>query len=242
MFTGAFLGLFVAFTANQTGLVHLNVSNFIAVGMAGALCGVMHAPLTAIFLIAEITGGYVLFIPLMIVVSISYVISRLYNPYNMYWKELIHEQNIRPEQDYTMLDAIGLDNIINKNFIALSKETLISDFYKLLSKSNANIFAVLDDAGELEGVILMDQVRKQLFNQKPANATVEEIMTTSPTIIDYDQPVSDVMEVFDALDVWQLPVTKNGQFIGFISKSTLLAQYREVIIKQHRETDLFAHL
>lgn len=242
MFTGAFLGLFVAFTANQTGLVHLNVSNFIAVGMAGALCGVMHAPLTAIFLIAEITGGYVLFIPLMIVVSISYVISRIYNPYNMYWKELIHEQNIRPDQDYTMLDAIPLDSIINRNFTTLKKDTLISEFYAVLSKSNANIFAVLDNDGELEGVILMDQVRKQLFNQKPADATVQEIMTAPPTIIDYNQPVSDVMEVFDALDVWQLPVVNNGVFMGFISKSTLLTQYREEIIKQHRETDLFAHL
>ena len=242
MFTGAFLGLFVAFTANQTGLVHLNVSNFIAVGMAGALCGVMHAPITAIFLIAEITGGYVLFIPVMIVVSISYVISRIYNPYNMYWKELIHEQNIRPDQDYTMLDAIPLDSIINRNFTTLKKDTLISEFYAVLSKSNANIFAVLDNDGELEGVILMDQVRKQLFNQKPADATVQEIMTAPPTIIDYNQPVSDVMEVFDALDVWQLPVVNNGVFMGFISKSTLLTQYREEIIKQHRETDLFAHL
>jgi CIC family chloride channel protein len=240
MFTGAFLGLFVAFTANQTGLVHLNVSNFVAVGMAGALCGVMHAPLTAIFLIAEITGGYVLFIPLMIVVSISYVIARLYNPHNMYWKELIHEQNIRPDQDFNMLDAISLDSIINKTFTAVNKNTLISDFYTLLSKSSANIFAVLNSEGELEGVILIDQVRKHIFNQRLAHATVEEIMTAPPTIIDYNQPVSSVMEIFDALDVWQLPVYKNGSFVGFISKSTLLTQYREEIIKQHKKTDLFA--
>jgi len=242
MFTGAFLGLFVAFTANQTGLVHLSVSNFIAVGMAGALSGVMHAPLTAIFLIAEITGGYVLFIPLMIVASISYIISRIYNPYNMYWKELIHEKNIRPDQDYTMLDAIGLDSIINTNFTPVYKHTIIADFYKLLSKNTANIFAVLDDNGELEGVILMDNVRKQLFNQKIAMETVIEIMSPPPTVIDYYQPVSDVMEVFDALDVWQLPVTKNGEFIGFISKSALLTQYRDLILKQHRESDLFANL
>ncbi|SDS64553.1 chloride channel protein, CIC family [Mucilaginibacter mallensis] len=242
MFTGAFLGLFVAFAVNQTGWVHLSVSNFIAVGMAGALSGVMHAPLTAIFLIAEITGGYVLFIPLMIVSAISYIISRLSNPYNMYWKELIHEQNIRPEQHYSMLDAIDLDSIINKTYTAVSKETIIADFYKLLSKSNANIFAVLNKEGLLEGVILMDQVRKQLFDQQIANETVSEIMVPPPTIIDYDQPVSSVMETFDALDVWQLPVVKDGKFIGFISKSTLLTQYREVIIQQHKETDLFAKI
>jgi CIC family chloride channel protein len=240
MFTGAFLGLFVALAVNQTGLVHLTVSNFIAVGMAGALSGVMHAPLTAIFLIAEITGGYVLFIPLMIVSAISYVISRLYNPHNMYWKELIEHQNIRPEQDYYMLDAMSLDSIINTNFTAITKDTPIIEFYELLSKSNANIFAVVNKHKELDGVILMDQVRKQMFNQKPATETVESIMTNPPSVIDYYQPVSDVMETFDALDVWQLPVVKHGEFIGFISKSALLSQYRDLMIKQHKETDLFA--
>ena len=242
MFTGAFLGLFVALAVNQTGLVHLTVSNFIAVGMAGALSGVMHAPLTAIFLIAEITGGYVLFIPLMIVSAISYVISRLYNPHNMYWKELIEHQNIRPEQDYYMLDAIPLDSIINTSFTAISKDTPIIEFYELLSKSNANIFAVVNKHKELDGVILMDQVRKQMFNQKPATDTVESIMVNPPSVIDYYQPVSDVMETFDALDVWQLPVVKHGEFIGFLSKSALLSQYRDLMIKQHKETDLFAKM
>jgi CIC family chloride channel protein len=242
MFTGAFLGLFVALAVNQTGLVHLTVSNFIAVGMAGALSGVMHAPLTAIFLIAEITGGYVLFIPLMIVSAISYVISRLYNPHNMYWHELIENQHINPDQDDYMMDAIDLDSIINTTFTAISKETPVVDFYQLLAKSNANIFPVLNKRNELVGVILMDQVRKQMFNQKIDTGTVEAIMTNPPAIIDYDQPMSEIMETFDALDVWQLPVVKHGEFIGFISKSALLAQYRDLIIKQHKETDLFAKI
>lgn len=240
MFTGAFTGLFIAFAVNQTGLVHLNTSNFIAVGMAGVMSGVMHAPLTAIFLIAEITGGYVLFIPLMIVTAISYIISRVYNPYNMYWKELVHEKNIHPDHDFNMLDAIALDNIINRNFTPVNKSTRIADFYNILSQSNANIFPVLDKDGVLDGVILIDQVRKRLFDQKIANDTVVEIMTPPPTIIDYNQPVTSVMETFDALDVWQLPVAKDDVFIGFISKSILLAQYREVMVKQQREADLFA--
>ena len=239
MFSGAFLGLFVAFAANATGLVHLSLSNFVAVGMAGALSGVMHAPLTAIFLIAEITGGYVLFIPLMIVTAISYIISRIYMPYNMYWSDLIHEKNIHPDQDFKMLDAISLDNIINKNFKPVYKATPIVDFYHILSESNANIFPVLGENGVLEGVILMDQVRKKLFDERIAGETVEDIMTPSPTIIDYSQPVTSVMETFDALDVWQLPVEKDGVFVGFISKSTLLAQYREVMLKQQKQTDLF---
>jgi len=242
LFTGAFLGLFVALGVNQTGLMHLTVSNFIAVGMAGALSGVMHAPLTAIFLIAEITGGYVLFIPLMIVSAISYVISRIYNPHNVYWHELIEHQNIKPDQDDYMMDAISLDSIINTSFTAVSIQMPVTEFYQLLSKSSANIFAVLNEQKELVGLVLMDQVRKQMFNQKATTATVEGIMTNPPAVIDYDQPVSDVMETFDALDVWQLPVVKHGEFIGFISKSALLAQYRDLMIKQHKETDLFAKI
>jgi CIC family chloride channel protein len=242
MFTGAFLGLFVAFTVNQLGWVHLSVSNFVAVGMAGALSGVMHAPLTAIFLIAEITGGYVLFIPLMIVSAISYIISRIYSPHNMYWHELIHEKNINPDQDYNMLNAISLNSIINKQYTAIDKDMPLKDFYKLLSLSNANIFPVLDKSGALEGVVWIDQIRKQLYDQVIDNTTIADIMAVPPTVIDYDQPANSVMEAFDAVDAWHLPVMHNGQFIGFISKSALLAKYREVFIRQHKESDLFANI
>lgn len=240
MFTGAFLGLLVAYGINQTGLIHLNTSNFIAVGMAGALSGVLHAPLTAIFLIAEITGGYVLFIPLMIVSAISYIIARAFNPHNMYWHMLIHEKNVSPDQDYSMLNAISLDSIINTQYTAVSKDTPLSEFFKVLSAGNANIFAVIDHAGKLEGVVLLDRIRKQLFDTQKPNACVADLMILPPAVIDYDQPVNSVMDTFDALDVWQLPVIKNGKFVGFISKSALLTQYRQVFIQQHKETDIFA--
>lgn len=242
VFTGAFLGLFVALTVNQLGWVHLSVSNFIAVGMAGALSGVMHAPLTAIFLIAEITGGYVLFIPLMIVSAISYIISRLYNPHNVYWHDLIHEKHINPDQDHNMLNAIKLETVINKSFTPVSKEMQLSEFYKLLSNTSANIFAVVSKNGSLEGVVLVDQIRKQLFDQDNDASIIEEIMVLPPAVIDYDEPVSSVMEAFDATDSWQLPVVDGERFVGFISKSALLAKYREVFIKQYKESDLFAHI
>ena len=240
MFTGAFLGLAVAYGVNLTGLVHLNTVNFIAVGMAGALSGVMHAPLTAIFLIAEITGGYVLFIPLMIVSSISYIISRLSSPHNIYWQHLIHDKNIHPGQDYSMLNAIEMDSIINKKYTAVDKQTTVNDFYKILAITDANIFPVLKEDGKLEGVVLVDDIRRRLFNQEIADNIIADIMIAPPTIIDYEQPASTVMETFDAIDVWQLPVAKDGLFIGFISKSALLSKYREVIIEQHKASDLFA--
>ncbi|MFC0513639.1 chloride channel protein [Mucilaginibacter angelicae] len=240
MFTGAFLGLLVAFGVNQTGLIHLNTSNFIAVGMAGALAGVLHAPLTAIFLIAEITGGYVLFIPLMIVSAISYIISRYSSPHNMYWSHLIHENNIQPGQDYGMLNAISLDSIINRKYTAVDKSMTVADFYKVLAKTDANIFPVLKDDGSLEGVVLIDDIRRRLFNKEIADSLISDIMIEPPMVIDYEQPASSVMDTFDAIDVWQLPVIRDDQFIGFISKSALLSKYRAVLIEQHKASDLFA--
>jgi CIC family chloride channel protein len=240
MFTGAFLGLLLAYGVNQTGLIHLNTSNFIAVGMAGALSGVLHAPLTAIFLIAEITGGYVLFIPLMIVSAISYIIARIFNPHNMYWQALIHEKEVFPDQDYSMLSTIDLNSVINRQYTALSKEMPVTEFYHILSASNANIFAVLGPDEQLQGVIWMDEIRKQMFEDRQPDALVGDIMATPPAIISYNQPVNSVMNVFDNLEVWQLPVVKEGKFIGFVSKSGLLNQYRQVFIQQHKNADLFA--
>ncbi|HEK18898.1 MULTISPECIES: chloride channel protein [unclassified Mucilaginibacter] len=240
MFTGAFLGLFVAYGVNQTGLIHLNTSNFIAVGMAGALSGVLHAPLTAIFLIAEITGGYVLFIPLMIVSAMSYIIARMFNKHNMYWDHLIHENHIDPAQDTGILNDINLESMINRDYKAVDKLMPIADFFKILANSKANIFAVLNNDGMLEGVIWLDEIRKNLFNDLQEGRTVADIMVTPPAMIDHDEPMSSVMETFDGLDVWQLPVNKDGKFVGFVSKSALLSKYREVIIDKHQQADLFA--
>jgi CIC family chloride channel protein len=240
MFTGAFLGLLIAYGVNQTGLIHLNTSNFIAVGMAGALSGVLHAPLTAIFLIAEITGGYVLFIPLMIVSSISYIIARLFNPHNMYWHMLVHEQNIHPNKDHTMLDSMRLDKVVNKDYVAVSRHMTLADLYKKLPATSVNIFAVLDESSALQGVVLMDDIRKHLFNEQDAAETVADIMTVPPAIIQYNESVSHVMDKFDTLNVWQLPVVKQDSFVGFVSKSALLTQYRQVLIQQNKAADLFA--
>jgi CIC family chloride channel protein len=240
MFTGAFLGLLLAYGVNQTGLIHLNTSNFIAVGMAGALSGVLHAPLTAIFLIAEITGGYVLFIPLMVVSAISYIIARVYSTHNMYWQALIHEKEIYPDQDYSMLNDIQLDTLINRDYAVLRKDMPISELYNILSNSNANIFAVLNAEQHLEGVIWMDEIRKHVFKNTATEGVVGDFMVNPPAVISYNQPVSSVMNVFDHLNVWQLPVVSDRKFVGFISKSGLLNQYRQVFIQQHKSNDIFA--
>ncbi|MCJ8211845.1 chloride channel protein [Mucilaginibacter sp. RS28] len=242
MFTGAFLGLFVAYTVNLTGIAHLNTINFIAVGMAGALAGVLHAPLTAIFLIAEITGGYVLFIPLMIVSAISYMVSRLSNKHNMYWQDLIHERQLYPDKDHEMLESIKLSSIINRNYVSVDKSKPLTELYKLLAETDVNIFAVLNKDNRLEGVIWLDEVRRQLFGSTlPENAKIADVMVLPPAVVNFDQPADEVMDLFDSLDVWQLPVVRNERFIGFISKSAILSKYREVMIQQHQQSDFFGH-
>jgi CIC family chloride channel protein len=240
MFTGAFLGLALAMAVNQTGLIHLSTSNFIAVGMAGAVSGVMHAPLTAIFLIAEITGGYVLFIPLMIVSAISYIISRAFNPHNVYWHHLITEKNIHPGADQNMFDAISLKSIINQDYKAIKKDFTLNEFFKVLADTKFNIFPVLNNEGELEGVVLLDDVRKLMFDtENNMNVTIAEVMITPPAVVQYNDAISLVVNLFDLYDVWHLPVVKDDQFIGFISKSALFIRYREVMVKQHKESDIF---
>ena len=240
MFTGAFAGLLLAFTVNQTGIVHLNTTNFIAVGMAGAISGVMHAPLTAIFLIAEITGGYVLFIPLMLVSSISYIISRSFSPHNMYWHHLITERNIRPDAESQMLNAISLRSLINKDYYAVNKSSTLTDFFKTVAQTSVNIFPVLDAEGKLDGVVLLDDIRKRLFGaEKNVSLTVADVMITPPAVIDLNSSIEAVMDLFDTYDVWHLPVVNEGVFIGFISKSTLFIRYREVLVKSHKEADIF---
>ncbi|RKR82346.1 CIC family chloride channel protein [Mucilaginibacter gracilis] len=240
MFTGAFLGLLVAFTVNQTGLIHLNTSNFIAVGMAGAISGVMHAPLTAIFLIAEITGGYILFIPLMIVSAMSYIISRAFNPHNMYWHHLITEKNIHPGADHSMLDAISLKSMVNNEYAVINKDTTLKMLFKLVAETTTSIFAVLSTEGKLEGIVFLSDVRKYMFSVADENMPVADVMVIPPAIINDNESISYVMDVFDTYGVWHLPVVKNGLFIGFISKSALFVRYREVMLKQHKEADIFA--
>ncbi len=139
-----------------------------------------------------------------------------------------------------MLNEITLDSIINHDFKVISKDMPVTDFYAILSNSKANIFAVLADEGHLEGVVWMDEIRKHLFKTVQKEDTVADIMVAPPATIDFYEPVSGVMDLFDGLDVWQLPVVKDEKFIGFVSKSALLNKYREVIISQHKQADIFA--
>lgn len=235
MVMGSALGNVVAKTLNHCGLgFHVSEANFTLVGMAGLIAGVIHAPLTAIFLIAEITGGYELFLPLMITVAISYMITKNYMEHTIYTRELAERGDLLThDRDQNVLTLMRLENVIERNFITLHpKMTFGEMLHEGVSKSTRNIFPVTDTENRFLGVILLDDIRELLFDQKLYDTTfVEDYIHNPPDLIIFEQDtMQTVMQKFQNADVWNLPVIKNGKYNGFVSKSKLLTAYRRHLV------------
>ena len=235
MVMGSALGNVVAKVINNFGLgFYVSETNFTLIGMAGLIAGVLHAPLTAIFLIAEITGGYELFIPLMIAVSMSFIIKKNAFDYTIYTRELaLKGELLTHDKDQSVLTLMTLDSVIETNFIALNpKMTLGEMLHKGVAKSTRNLFPVIKKDKTLVGIILLDDVREIMFNQTLYDTTfVEDLMHNAPDIIDYkNDSMKDVMTKFQNSNAWNLPVVKDHKYIGFVSKSKLLTAYRRQLI------------
>ncbi|WP_165780118.1 chloride channel protein [Hanstruepera neustonica] len=235
MVMGSALGNVVAKIINNVGLnFHVSEANFTLIGMAGLISGVLHAPLTAIFLIAEITGGYELFVPLMITVSMSFIITRNAVEHTIYTKELAEKGALLThDKDHSVLTLMTLDSVIEKDFIALHPDMSLGDMlHKGVAKSNRNLFPVIDENKHLVGILLLDDIRNIMFDQSLYHSTsVETFMQMPPGFIDYNHDsMKQVMQKFQDLGVWNLPVIKNGIYMGFVSKSKLLTAYRRELI------------
>ncbi|MBI2968647.1 MAG: chloride channel protein [Bacteroidetes bacterium] len=236
LFMGALTGYVFSHSLKLAGITDLNEANFIVAGMAGALSGILHAPLTAIFLIAEITGGYLLFVPLMIVSAGSYFISRYFEPWSIYTKQLAGKGRLLADKDKYILSSITVRDILEKDFMPLSPENKLGELVEKFSSSGKNIFPVLSPDGKLEGVIVADNIRAVLFNQNLyAETTVRDLMTQPPTILDIHSTMLAAMKKMDDEDVWYLPVSQNGIFAGFVSKSSLFTLYRKALKKERGE-------
>lgn len=237
LFVGALWGFIFSTAVNKLGLVYLPEVNFIAAGMAGALSGMLHAPLTAIFLIAEITGGYMLFVPLMIVSALSYFLSRYLEPYTLYTKRLAKKgQLIGSNKDKLVLSNMRISNLIEKNFSPISPETTLGELVDTISHSQRNLFPVLDNERHLLGIIVLDDIRELMFQrEKYTTILVKDIMTTPPTVLMKDESMVKVMRKFDEHNVWNLPVLDHGQYVGFVSKSAIFSRYRDLLIKSQQE-------
>ncbi len=228
LFLGSYAGFFFSKLMNLTGFTKLPISNFTMVGMAGILSGLFHAPLTAIFLIAEITGGYDLMIPLMIVSSISFAISKRFEKHSLDVKNLARKGNaFTSNKDTNILSTLDINKIIQTDYETVSCDRNLEKLVKLISQSNQVVFAVVDENLELLGVIYFNDIREIIFSAFKVKYTpIKEIMQTPKEIIYPTDSMETVMNKFENSKVAFLPVIKNGKYFGFISKSIALEAYR----------------
>jgi CIC family chloride channel protein len=233
LFTGALTGFLLAFFINTTGITNLHVSNFIVVGMAGIMSGVVHAPLTALFLIAEITGGYVLFVPLMIVAALSFFISRYFEPYTIYTKNLVNKGYLSTDnRDKNILTQLNMDDLIETDFIPLVVTAKFGSIVEAFNISARNIFPVTDENGLYIGIIRLEKIKEFLFrNELHGVLTVEQFTERTSIVVDVGEGMESVMSKFERSGQWNFPVTKEGRYVGFISRSSVLSYYRRILKK-----------
>lgn len=229
LFIGSYAGFLFSKIINSIGLGHLPVSNFTLVGMAGILSGLFHAPLTAIFLIAEITGGYDLMIPLMIVSSISFAISKRFEKHSLDKKGLAKKGHaFTDNKDTNILSTIETEKIIQTDYLTLKESENLEQVVDLISHSNQFIFAVIDPEKKLLGIIHFNDIREIIFSSFKVKYTpIKEIMIPPLDIVYPTDSMEIVMKKFEKTNVNFLPVIKNGKYYGFISKANALEAYRE---------------
>lgn len=231
LFMGAISGFIVAYIFNLLGF-DLSYANFVLVGMAGMMAGVMHAPLTGIFLIAELTGGYGLILPLMMAAVISYITIKAYEDHSIYHKRLAQRgELITHHKDKTVLTLMKLHSVIEKDLDPIAPEATLGELVKVISKSKRNIFPVIDENEHLHGIVLLDDIRNLMFRpEKYEKYLVNQLLIMPPAIVEISDSMDSVMQKFETSGAWNLPVVQDGKYIGFISKSRIFNAYRKVLV------------
>ncbi|MDB5278987.1 MAG: hypothetical protein JWR61_3942 [Ferruginibacter sp.] len=235
LFTGSYLGFFFSKLINTIPVIKIPEGNFSLVGMAGVLSGVMYCPLTAIFLIAEITNGYELFIPLMIVSSISFFIVKSYEPYSMETKKLALEGQIfTHKKERNILTSIVLADMLQEQYESIGPDKKLKDLIEVIKRSEKNIFAVVDNKERFMGIVELNDIKQKLFQPDCYNSvSIKSMMKKPAAILSTDQDMHTVMEKFDVTQSWYLPILdKDKKFAGFISKTKLFNKYREILASQ----------
>ena len=236
LFTGSIWGYVFAMIINASNLFshQLSLTNFAMVGMAGLMAGILQAPLTAIFLIAEITGGYELFVPLMIVASISFLITKKYVPHNIYAAQLAKRgELITHDKDKNVLMLLDLDKVIETNFVILNPEMSLGEVVNnAVAKSTRNHFPVVNKENEFLGILSLNDIRSIMFDKELYDKVkVGSLMHSATDIIYYEKhSAEEILNKFRSTGSWNLVVLKNGKYFGFISKSRLLTAYRRKLI------------
>lgn len=241
MFMGALAGFIFAQTGNL--LLEgdpLSVSNFTLIGMCGVMSGVLHAPLTAIFLIAEITSGYTLFLPLMLVSAIGYYASQYFEKYSFYTSKLIESGDFIPyDKDKQLLSLMQITRLIERDLLTIEQDQKLADLVALVKKSHRNIFPVVTSENELVGIITLDDIREIMFEPDSQNSVIiSTLMHKPPALVKSDEKMQAVMNSFETTGAWNLPVVDENGYVGIVSKSRIFNAYRTLLKRQKKGLEL----
>jgi chloride channel protein, CIC family len=230
LFIGSILGLFFALLMNEFN-AGISERNFALVGMAGMIAGVIHAPLTAIFLIAEITGGYQLFMPLMIVSTISYATIKYFMPNSIYTSQLAKRgQLLTHHKDKAILSLMKVGKLIEKDFKSVDVDATLGDLVKLVKLSKRNVFQVLDKQRNLKGIVHLNNIRHVMFDTELYDKTyVRDLMHVPHNTVAPDDTMESVAKQIQDSGHFNIPVVKNGKYIGFVSKANVFSSYRRML-------------
>ncbi|MGY0039384.1 chloride channel protein [Pedobacter sp. NJ-S-72] len=232
LFAGGTLGYLFAIACSYLGIPDVPITNLVLVGMAGVMSGVLYAPLTAIFLIAESSSGYDLFIPLMIVSVIAYLIARWFSPVSPDLKKMADDGKIfTREHDKNLLTLLHTEDLIDRNPQVIHKDAPLIDLLEVIKNGKKNMFAVLDTERHLVGLLTLDDMRPFLFAKDlQASLDISKMIQLPVAVIHPDDQMHEIIKTFDETGAWHLPVINDDdEFIGFISKSSVLMNYRQLL-------------
>jgi CIC family chloride channel protein len=230
LFIGANTGLVFSIIANYFGY-EVTPENFVLVAMAGAISGNLHAPLTAIFLIAEITGGYQLFVPLMLVATISYLTTRLFVKNSVYTVQLARRGHLMTHHtDKNILKLLDVNDLIESNFKTLYSDQNLGDLVKLIANSERNVFPVIDENDQLKGIVTMSDVRKMIFKPELYDKVkITDIMYIPEVVVEPNEKMSEIVKKFQNSGIYNIPVVRQGKYLGFISRANIFSAYRKML-------------
>jgi len=233
LFVGAFMGAIVALTCNTLFGWHVPIVSFTLVGMAGVMAGVMNAPLTSIFLIAELSNGYGLFIPLMITACIAFAVDHYLDPDSIYTKQLRQRgELLTHNKDESVFVFLKLDELMETDFVRIKENFTLGDIVHIIASAHRNIFPVIDNFGRLLGVVQLDDLREDMFKREKYGTMITHYMIQPPDRILQHEQIQYVLPKFKENNTWMLPVVdKQNRYLGFISKSRILNAYREQLVK-----------
>ena len=228
--SGGLAGFVIARLINLSGLAVVPEANFVLVGMGGLMAGVMQAPMTAIFLIAEITGGYELLIPLIVTAAVSYGTIRGFERYSIYTKRIAAQgELLTHDNDQAVLTLLHTADLVERDFTPVRYDATLGDLVHLISTSRRNLFPVLDAQGRFQGVVTLDDVRSMMFDRSHYDTVkVYNVMKSAPAFVYMDEKMDSVMNKFESTQAWNLPVLDDeNKYLGFVSKSKIFSSYRD---------------